>query len=211
MNPVSEVLKQNMNQPPLASSCSGLPQVQVIAAEEPLGVLVLAGQGGSLSGLGDLLVEQGFTVVRMTAGEAAELGPVDLAAWVEALAALLRALHQVSDWQSLPVGLLVSGLAAAAAFEVVAQMPEGVQALIVYQGELDGVGCLLPTLTIPTLLIVGEDQVPALRLHEAAFARLGSERKMLAVLPAGAEPAREAESEQMGALLIGDWVARAFG
>jgi pimeloyl-ACP methyl ester carboxylesterase len=105
---------------------------------------------------------------------------------VDLLAARLGA---VTDWAiyeptlwSLPIGYFGAGTGAAAAILAAARRPGVVRAMVSRGGRPDLASRALTRIRCPTLLIVGEDDVPILELNQDSVWKLGGHR-VLQVVP----------------------------
>lgn len=72
----------------------------------------------------------------------------------------------------LPLGLLGSGLGAAAALEAAAHLGDDVQALVSLSGRVDLAAGMMPLVQAPTRLIVSESEPTLLSLNEIALQAL---------------------------------------
>ncbi len=97
------------------------------------------------------------------------------------IALLARRLVAVTDWlrqepatARLPVGYFGASTGGGAALVAAAERPE-VFAVVSRGGRPDLAGPALPQVSVPTLLIVGGDDVPVIAMNRAAAARLRAE------------------------------------
>ncbi|MGF1633920.1 MAG: dienelactone hydrolase family protein [Phycisphaerae bacterium] len=74
--------------------------------------------------------------------------------------------------KGLPIGLFGASTGAAAAIYAAAERPDGVHALVSRGGRPDLAEDALPHVKAPTLLLVGGEDAPVLRMNEAACRKL---------------------------------------
>lgn len=101
---------------------------------------------------------------------------------------LSKRLRKVTDWltqqpltQRLKIGYFGTNAGAAAAFIVAAEHPHQVQAIVTKGSCLDLTGTLLRRVQAPTLLIVGELDLPTICSNQDAFVQLQSEKQLVVV------------------------------
>ncbi|HEU4686375.1 MAG TPA: dienelactone hydrolase family protein [Nitrospira sp.] len=82
----------------------------------------------------------------------------------------------------LPLGYFGASTGAAAALQAAARSPEMVSAVVSRGGRPDLAEAYLPRVAAPTLLIVGGDDEPVIRMNQAAF-RLLATTKELVIIP----------------------------
>lgn len=95
---------------------------------------------------------------------------------------------QVTDWLTtqplaagLPVGLFGASTGAAAALMAAARRPAAYLAVVSRGGRPDLAAECLERVQVPTLLIVGGDDLPVRRLNREAAARLAGERELVII------------------------------
>lgn len=101
---------------------------------------------------------------------------------------LSKRLRKITDWltqqpltQGLKIGYFGTNAGAAAAFVAAAEQPHQVQAIVVKGSCLDLTGTLLRRIQAPTLLIVGELDLPTICNNQDAFIQLRSEKQLVMV------------------------------
>jgi len=127
---------------------------------------------------------------------------------------LARRLQGVIEWTvrqpeltELPIGLFGASTGAAAALEATAQTPQMVRAVVSRGGRPDLAWEILPSVTVPTLLIVGGRDEAVLDLNHSAMRRLGG-RRSLRVVPDATHLFEEPGALAKVAELARDWFAR---
>lgn len=127
---------------------------------------------------------------------------------------LAERLKGATDWliqnpatNPLAIGYFGASTGAAAALVAAADYPEAVCAVVSRGGRPDMAGAALLRVHAPTLLIVGERDVPVLSLNEAALAQLHSE-KQLAIVPWATHLFEEPGTLEQVAQLAGGWFTR---
>jgi dienelactone hydrolase len=104
----------------------------------------------------------------------------------------------------LPVGLLGSGTAAAAAIAAAARRPHPVRAVVARGGRADLAGDDLRFLRVPTLLIVGSADLPGVALARDAMRKMNAPVRL--DLIAGAGPSfEEPGAPERVAALVSEW------
>lgn len=124
---------------------------------------------------------------------------------------LARRLTQALDalpapLRDLPVGLLGTGVGAAAALVVAAQRPQSVRAVVTRSGRPDLAQSVLGDVRAPTLLLVGAADPEILELNRAAYGRLRGEKR-IDIVPRATHLFLEAGTLDVVALRAGDWFA----
>jgi putative phosphoribosyl transferase len=128
--------------------------------------------GGLATLLIDLLDEQ-------EAEDRRKVFDIDLLA--DRLLAATDWLSQSSTTQGLRLGYFGASTGAGAALQAAARSPESVSAVVSRGGRPDLAGPYLPKVTVPTLLIVGGDDVPVIRMNRDALALLTCPKKLVIV------------------------------
>lgn len=126
---------------------------------------------------------------------------------IEMLAARLI---QVIDWlvpRGLPLGLFGASTGAAAALVAASERPKHVGAVVSRGGRPDLAGPALKRVSVPTLLIVGGDDVPVIELNEQALARLRCEKR-IEIVPGATHLFEEPGTLDTVAALARDWFLR---
>jgi dienelactone hydrolase len=126
------------------------------------------------------------------------------------IALLARRLVAVTDWlheepatRRLPVGLFGASTGGGAALVAAAQRPE-VFAVVSRGGRPDLAGPALPRVSVPTLLIVGGDDVPVIAMNRAAAARMRAEVR-LEIVPGASHLFEEPGAVEGVAALAARW------
>ena len=124
---------------------------------------------------------------------------------------LAQRLNAAAEWLAaqketarLPVGYFGASTGSAAALEAAAQHPDRVAAVVSRGGRPDLAWDDLPSVTAPTLLIVGGDDEPVLTWNAAALKELRCE-KSLVVVPGATHLFEEPGALDRVAQLARDW------
>jgi putative phosphoribosyl transferase len=128
---------------------------------------------------------------------------------------LATRLKATVDWtrdyagtRSFKLGLFGAGNAANTVLLAAAERPRAVDSIVVCNGPLLSLVALaLPHIQIPTLLIVGAANQPAVDLHRATLAQL-SGMKQLAMIPNASRPFEESGAIEEVARLSHQWYRR---
>lgn len=128
-----------------------------------------------------------------------------LAARVAGASAWLRQQPEVA---ALPLGYFGASTGAAAALWAAAEQPGRVAAIVSRGGRPDLARRQLPQVQAPTLLLVGEKDLPVLELNRQAYELLGSAEKQLVVLPGASHLFEEPGALEEVARLARDWFCR---
>ena len=119
-----------------------------------------------------------------------------------------------SDWLSaqpatrdLRIGYFGASTGGGAALVAAAARPEAVHAVVSRGGRPDLAGAALPRVLAPTLLIVGERDVPVIAMNEEALARLESVKR-LEIVPNATHLFEEPGALEEVARLARDWFER---
>jgi pimeloyl-ACP methyl ester carboxylesterase len=130
------------------------------------------------------------------------------------IAMLAERLVGLSDWLvahprtgRLPLGLFGASTGAGAALVAAAQRPRAIRAVVSRGGRPDLAGDALAQVHAPTLLIVGGDDVPVIRLNEQALERLPGD-KQLVIVPGATHLFEEPGALDQVAVLVRDWFLR---
>jgi dienelactone hydrolase len=126
---------------------------------------------------------------------------------------LAQRLLGASEWlrqnrltQHLRIGYFGASTGAAAALVAAAESPEGVSAIVSRGGRPDLAGSALSRVKVPTLLIVGSNDLPVLALNREAFAQLQSKKK-LEIIPGATHLFEEPGTLEKVAQLASQWFA----
>lgn len=109
-----------------------------------------------------------------------------------------------ADTQELRVGYFGSSTGGGAALVAAAKLGARVSAVVSRGGRPDLAGEALPSVTAPTLLIIGEYDVPVIELNEAAFWQMRCE-KHLTIVPRATHLFEEPGALEEVARLASDW------
>jgi len=89
-----------------------------------------------------------------------------------------------------------------------AERPEAIHAVVSRGGRPDLAGPLLSQVRAPTLLLVGGNDVPVIRLNRQALAQLGSQDKQLIIVPGATHLFEEPGALEEVAHRAADWFMR---
>jgi putative phosphoribosyl transferase len=109
--------------------------------------------------------------------------------------------------KSLPVGCFGASTGGGAALVAAAMQPDVVKAVVSRGGRPDLAGEALSRVTAPTLLIVGEDDVPVAEMNERAMRQMKALTR-LRVVPGASHLFEEPGALDEVALLAADWFVR---
>jgi pimeloyl-ACP methyl ester carboxylesterase len=107
----------------------------------------------------------------------------------------------------LRIGYVGASTGTAAALIAAAERPDAIRAVVSRSGRPDLAGRALPRVQAPTLLIVGEDDAPAIELNRAAFGQLRAE-KQLAIIAGATHLFEEPGALDQVAALTRRWFDR---
>src|SRR5262249_59779876 len=107
----------------------------------------------------------------------------DIELLAERLTAATRWLMRQRETANLKIGYFGASTGAGAALVAAAQLPDIVAAVVSRGGRPDLAGPALPVVRAPTLLIVGSDDTPVIRLNREAFDQLTMSEKELKIVP----------------------------
>jgi dienelactone hydrolase len=123
-----------------------------------------------------------------------------------------KRLLDAADWlfqnpgtDGLPLGLFGASTGAAAALIAAAARPESIGAVVSRGGRPDLAGPALAHVEAPTLLIVGGNDTPVLRLNRQALTQLKVREKQLAVVPGATHLFEEPGALEEVARLAAAW------
>lgn len=117
-------------------------------------------------------------------------------------------LQNRDDLLSLPIGCFGASTGAAAALIAAAERPRDVRAVVSRGGRPDLAGSALPTVTAPTLLIVGGHDEPVIDLNQQAQTRMQSAHVELKIIPGATHLFEEPGTLEQVERLAADWFLR---
>jgi putative phosphoribosyl transferase len=109
--------------------------------------------------------------------------------------------------RALPIGLFGASTGAAAALRAAASRPDAVRAVVSRGGRPDLAGDALPDVTVPTLLIVGENDTPVIPLNVAAAEQMRAPRE-IRLVPGASHLFEEPGTLAEASALARDWFLR---
>ncbi len=134
----------------------------------------------------------------------------DIGLLAERLAGATDWLSENPDTRELRVGYFGASTGAGAALVAAAERPEAVGAIVSRGGRPDLAGDALPRVEAPTLLIVGGNDEPVIRMNREALARMRAERE-LEIVPGATHLFEEPGALEEVARLAAGWFARHLG
>ena len=129
----------------------------------------------------------------------------DIALLAQRLSEATAWLKQDADTRNLRVGYFGASTGAAAALVAAAQRPKEIFAVVSRGGRPDLAGSSLPLVKASTLLIVGGEDTPVIRMNQDAFEQLGIEEKKLVIIPGATHLFEEPGALEQVASLARDW------
>ncbi len=162
---------------------------------------------GELQGAGlatllmDLLTSEEEAVDLMTRQYRFDIGML-----AERLIGATHWLREDPRTRGFPIGYFGSSTGAAAALIAAAEEPEGVGAVVSRGGRPDLAMEHLPRVRAPTLLIVGGNDAPVIRMNREAMGRLSAEKR-LDIVPGATHLFEEPGALEEVARLAADWFA----
>jgi putative phosphoribosyl transferase len=111
------------------------------------------------------------------------------------------------DTDELKVGYFGSSTGGGAALVAAAEVGEGIGAVVSRGGRPDLAGDALPKVKCPTLLIVGELDLPVIRMNEEAYTKLRCEKE-LKIVPGATHLFEEPGALEAVARLAAEWFHR---
>ena len=123
---------------------------------------------------------------------------------------LLLAKHWVETEERtrvLPIGYFGASTGAGAALQAAAREPSNVKALVSRGGRPDLAEPYLPSVTAPTLLIVGGHDEPVIEMNQAAYDLLICEKKLI-IVPGATHLFEEPGTLEQVAEQAGKWFSR---
>lgn len=160
-------------------------------------------EAGMATLLFDLLTREEETVDAQTAHLR-----FDIELLAERLRGATRWLMRQGETADLKIGYFGASTGAGAALVAAAQLPDIVAAVVSRGGRPDLAGPGLPVVRAPTLLIVGGDDTPVIRMNRDALDQLGCAEKQLRIVPGASHLFEEAGALEEVARLAADWFAR---
>ena len=157
--------------------------------------------GGLATLLLDLLMEE-------EADDRRKIFDIDLLADRLMAAANWLARHPAT--KDLPLGYFGASTGAGAALQAAARAPESVAAVVSRGGRPDLAAPFLPQVTAPTLLIVGGEDGPVIRMNEQALALLTCP-KQLVIVPGATHLFEEPGTLEQVAALARAWFLKHLG
>jgi putative phosphoribosyl transferase len=133
----------------------------------------------------------------------------DIGLLAERLVGATDWLRQYSDTRQLPIAYFGASTGAAAALVAAVERPNDVGAVVSRGGRPDLADEALERVRAPTLLIVGGNDLPVIRLNQIAFARLRCE-KQLTIVPGATHLFEEPGALDDVAHLARAWFQRHF-
>ena len=129
---------------------------------------------------------------------------------------LVSRLIETTEWliqnnatKNLPIGYFGSNIGAAAAMRAAAYFGKMIKAVVSRGGRPDMVIETLDQITAPTLLIVGEVDVPIISRNKLAFDQLQSVKEM-SIIPKATQSLKEPDKLQEATELAITWFTRHF-
>jgi putative phosphoribosyl transferase len=146
----------------------------------------------------------------LTPQEAADRARVfDIRLLADRLHAAIRFIASHEPTRGLRLGLFGASTGAAAALVAAAEEP-AVKAVVSRGGRPDLAGVALRRVHVPTLLIVGSEDIDVLQLNEQSLEALGGE-KQLAIIPGASHLFEEPGTLEEAARLAAEWCVRHLG
>jgi putative phosphoribosyl transferase len=153
------------------------------------------------AGIGTLLFD---LLTEREAADRANVFDVDFLA--RRLAGATAWAHEQQSTRNLRIGYFGASTGAAAALIAAAADPS-VQAIVSRGGRPDLAARALPNVKAPTLLIVGGDDVPVIRMNEEAYEQLRCE-KQICIVPGASHLFEEPGTLEQVTRLATDWFLR---
>ncbi len=113
-------------------------------------------------------------------------------------------LEQDARTKGLGIGYFGASTGAGAALQAAARDPSSIQAVVSRGGRPDLAEPYLPSVTAPTMLIVGGDDFPVIQMNQAAFAQLTCPKKLV-IIPGASHLFEEPGTLEEVAQLAADW------
>jgi putative phosphoribosyl transferase len=160
-------------------------------------------QGGLATFLFDLLTAEEEQVDNVTAHLR-----FDIPLLARRLSEATAWLKKDKDTRDLLVGYFGASTGAAAALVAAAERRGDVFAVVSRGGRPDLAGSSLPLVKASTLLIVGGEDTPVIKMNQDAFRQLRMEEKKLEILPGATHLFEEPGTLERVAVLARDWFKR---
>ena len=157
-------------------------------------------------GLGTLLIDLLTADEELVDTRTAHLR-FDIEMLAKRLVGSLQWLAKEPSTKALNVGLFGASTGGGAALVAAADIPERVGAVVSRGGRPDLAGEALPRVLAPTLLIVGGDDVPVIKMNQDAYDRMKAPRR-LEIVPRASHLFEEPGTLEEVARLAGDWFTR---
>jgi dienelactone hydrolase len=134
----------------------------------------------------------------------------DIPMLADRLVAIVDWLRQQPETAALPIGLFGASTGGGAALIAAAARPQQVAAVVSRGGRPDLAESALPTVTSPTLLVVGGLDTPVIRMNRAAMAQMRGE-VALEIVPGATHLFEEPGTLERVASLAGHWFTDHLG
>jgi dienelactone hydrolase len=136
-------------------------------------------------------------------------GPLrfDIEMLADRLVAIIEWLRTQRETSALPIGIFGASTGGGAALMAAAAQPAQVAAVVSRGGRPDLAGPVLPRVKTPSLLIVGGDDTPVIRMNRDAMAQMPG-KVVLEIVPGATHLFEEPGTLERVADLAGDWFAR---
>jgi dienelactone hydrolase len=131
----------------------------------------------------------------------------DIGLLAQRLASATDWLVENPDTRGVRIGYFGASTGAGAALVAAAERPEAVGAVVSRGGRPDLAGDALYRVKAPTLLIVGGDDVPVIRMNREALEKLRTEKR-LEIIPGATHLFEEPGALEEVARLAADWFVR---
>ena len=128
----------------------------------------------------------------------------DIPLLADRLVAVTRWIAGEKGTDHLPISYFGASTGAAAALVAAAQLGEKIHAVVSRGGRPDLAGKALVKVVTPTLLIVGERDVPVIKLNQEAAEQLGG-KKVLTIVPGATHLFEEPGTLEQVAILASAW------
>jgi len=134
----------------------------------------------------------------------------DIALLAKRLVGATRWVKSSTDTSDLSVGYFGASTGAGAALVAAAELPGIVSAIVSRGGRPDLAGSALALVRAPTLLIVGGDDGPVIRMNREALARLNCSDKKLVIIPGATHLFEEPGKLEEVARVASEWFTLHF-
>lgn len=150
----------------------------------------------------DLLTEEEEAADQMTAEYR-----FDIPMLASRVVSVTQWLHDNPPLKGLKLGYFGASTGAAAALIAASYHPEWVSAIVSRGGRPDLALPVLPKMKTPTLLIVGGEDYPVIRMNQDAYARLPCEKELV-IIPGATHLFEEPGALEAVARISGNWFSR---